>query len=567
MKGKDKSAVEKKYADVKLKKDSKKEKFHNKSKDWDNQDGNRVRDWGRDRGKYRDIDRDSYGRDSYSRDSYSRESYGRDSYDRESYSRNSYGRDSYGRNSYAQDSYSRNSNRDNYGRNMREREKYRGRERERERDRKRNRERDRGRDRERDRRDRDREKRRASPSRSRSSSTERRMRRKTRKSGWDQAPTAQDLIANAMHPSRIAALAVSGMGGLIGNRSIPGLAHAAQLQQHATRTARKLYVGNLPVPSTEDELKGFFNLAMKKADPGSAQGEVVLSVYLNLEKRFGFLEFRSIEEATAGMNLDGIVFKATPLRIRRPSNYNPDFAHNLVGNQAPTLDLTKLGIINTHVSDGPNKIYCGGLPHILTDDEVKELLSAYGELKSFHLVRDQVTSVSKGFCFFEYKETDITDDAIEGLDGIEIGPKTLSVRRTQPHDNNKITTVDVSNPLIAVSNVPVINIPHATRILVLTDMLSKDDLSNNQVMDEIVEDVRQECSKSGKVVSVVAPRYRKGKEVYGVGKIFVKFENPLHAAHARTEVEGRKFGEDESHVVKTFYMDENEWFAKINTQI
>ena len=41
--------------------------------------------------------------------------------------------------------------------------------------------------------------------------------------------------------------------------------------------------------------------------------------------------------------------------------------------------------------------------------QVKELLSSFGDLKSFNLVKDSGTTFSKGYCFFEYLDTDVTD--------------------------------------------------------------------------------------------------------------------------------------------------------------
>lgn len=38
---------------------------------------------------------------------------------------------------------------------------------------------------------------------------------------------------------------------------------------------------------------------------------------------FAFLELKTIELATAALELDGIVFKDTQLKMRRPSDYNP----------------------------------------------------------------------------------------------------------------------------------------------------------------------------------------------------------------------------------------------------
>lgn len=41
--------------------------------------------------------------------------------------------------------------------------------------------------------------------------------------------------------------------------------------------------------------------------------------------------------------------------------------------------------------------------------QVKELLSSFGDLKSFNLVKDSGTTFSKGYCFFEYVIPGITD--------------------------------------------------------------------------------------------------------------------------------------------------------------
>ena len=40
---------------------------------------------------------------------------------------------------------------------------------------------------------------------------------------------------------------------------------------------------------------------------------------------------------------------------------------------------------------------------------MKELLSSFGELRSFNLVKDSGTTFSKGYCFFEYVKQEITD--------------------------------------------------------------------------------------------------------------------------------------------------------------
>ena len=81
-----------------------------------------------------------------------------------------------------------------------------------------------------------------------------------------------------------------------------------------------------------------------------------------------------------------------------------------------------------------NKIYLGGLPLYLNEDDVRKLCEAFGMLKNFHLVKDS-EGISKGYCFFEYIDPKVTDKAIKGLDNLEIGDRRLKASRATPQTN------------------------------------------------------------------------------------------------------------------------------------
>jgi splicing factor U2AF subunit len=61
--------------------------------------------------------------------------------------------------------------------------------------------------------------------------------------------------------------------------------------QQATRHARRVYVGNLPVPINEPKLATFFNNALHAIGGTVAQlsGDPILNVYINMEKKFAFV--------------------------------------------------------------------------------------------------------------------------------------------------------------------------------------------------------------------------------------------------------------------------------------
>lgn len=66
----------------------------------------------------------------------------------------------------------------------------------------------------------------------------------------------------------------------------------------------------------------------------------------------------------------------------------------------------------------------------MTESQVLELLRAFGEVKSFHLVKNEPDSLtSKGYCFVEYNDPNVTLVAVMGLNGMDLGGgKVLTAR-------------------------------------------------------------------------------------------------------------------------------------------
>lgn len=89
------------------------------------------------------------------------------------------------------------------------------------------------------------------------------------------------------------------------------------------------------------------------------------------------------------MSFDGIAFMGSMLKIRRPKDYQPTASDsNGGGGGGPH-------VISTMVPDSPHKIFIGGIPFNLNEDEIIELLKPFGDLKAFHLVRENLGGQSK----------------------------------------------------------------------------------------------------------------------------------------------------------------------------
>ncbi|CAF1251196.1 unnamed protein product [Rotaria sordida] len=323
------------------------------------------------------------------------------------------------------------------------------------------------------------------------------------------------------------------------------------LGSHVVHQSRRLYVGNIPFGVSENAMMEFFNQQMHLTGLSQTEGNPVIAVQINLDKNFAFLEFRSIDETTAAMAFDGIVFQGQSLKIRRPRDYQPMPG----GGDLPNSNVP--GLVSTVVADSPFKVFIGGLPNYLNDDQVKELLMSFGPLKAFNLVKDAATGLSKGYAFCEYVDASVTEAAIQGLNGMQLGDKKLIVQ---------LASVGAKNmpgmPGAIGVQLPGVNLlapSVTTEVLCLLNMVTEDELRDDEEYEDIMEDVREECGKYGFVKSLEIPRPIQGVDVPGVGKIFVEFTSISECQKAQQALTGRKFA---NRVVVTSYYEPDRYHRR-----
>jgi len=80
-------------------------------------------------------------------------------------------------------------------------------------------------------------------------------------------------------------------------------------------------------------------------------------------------------------------------------------------------------------------IYVGNLSGQVTEDELRTEFEAFGQVDSVSIIKDKFTGESRGFGFVEMSNAEEAKKAIEGLNGKEVGGRTLSVNEARPRED------------------------------------------------------------------------------------------------------------------------------------
>ena len=79
-------------------------------------------------------------------------------------------------------------------------------------------------------------------------------------------------------------------------------------------------------------------------------------------------------------------------------------------------------------------IYVGNLPYSMNDDELRASFSEFGAVQSASVVKDKFTGRSRGFGFVEMPDAAAGNQAIEAMNGRNMGGRPLVVNEARPRD-------------------------------------------------------------------------------------------------------------------------------------
>jgi RNA recognition motif-containing protein len=81
------------------------------------------------------------------------------------------------------------------------------------------------------------------------------------------------------------------------------------------------------------------------------------------------------------------------------------------------------------------RIYCGNLSFQASEDDVRALFAAHGEVTDIHMVMDRDTGRPRGFAFVEMATEEQAKAAIKALDGQAAGGRSLKVNEAQARED------------------------------------------------------------------------------------------------------------------------------------
>jgi RNA recognition motif-containing protein len=81
------------------------------------------------------------------------------------------------------------------------------------------------------------------------------------------------------------------------------------------------------------------------------------------------------------------------------------------------------------------KLYVGNLSYEVTDSALEQMFAGHGSVQSAQVIMDRDTGRSKGFGFVEMSSDQEAQNAIQALNGQQVGGRALTVNEAKPRED------------------------------------------------------------------------------------------------------------------------------------
>ncbi|KAI3777902.1 hypothetical protein L1987_47705 [Smallanthus sonchifolius] len=171
-------------------------------------------------------------------------------------------------------------------------------------------------------------------------------------------------------------------------------------------SAGKLFVGGIAWETSEESFSNYFS------NYGNLTDSVIMMDKITGRPRgFGFVTFANPADADKVLEQDHVI-DGRPVEVKRTVP-----RENAQGSR---------GVSRT------KKIFVGGIPLTLTEDELREYFSNYGDIVEHQIMLDHVTGRSRGFGFVTFDSEEAVDKIFADGQIHELGGKQVEIKRAEP---------------------------------------------------------------------------------------------------------------------------------------
>ncbi|KAJ6328157.1 hypothetical protein OIU77_009949 [Salix suchowensis] len=207
---------------------------------------------------------------------------------------------------------------------------------------------------------------------------------------------------------------------------------------HATAEKVLQNYGGILMPNTEQPFRLNWATFSTANIPSVKAAKVVFDANTGRSKGYGFVRFGDDGERTQAMTeMNGVYCSSRPMRIgaatpRKSSGYQQQGGYASNGASAQGFQ-----------SDGDSNnttIFVGGLDPNVTDEDLKQPFSQYGEIVSVKI------PVGKGCGFVQFANRNNAEEALQKLNGTAIGKQTVRLSwGRNPANKQDVTGINVNS--------------------------------------------------------------------------------------------------------------------------
>ena len=200
-----------------------------------------------------------------------------------------------------------------------------------------------------------------------------------------------------------------------------------------TKDQRTVFVSQLVMKVNERNIREFFEKIGKVNDV-----ILIRDKYTNRHKGFAYVEMADLETVPMVLMLCGTVpdFQKFPILVKAS-----EAEKNFLAKQETVASAAAPQVVTDGGGNAANanRLYIGNLHVNITEDDLKTVLSPFGEVEQVQIHRDEV-GTSKGYAFVRFANSADAQVAMNKLSGLELAGKAIKVGFVTENTGNASST-------------------------------------------------------------------------------------------------------------------------------